>query len=317
MVERAITRADVDGNRVEPWSPSARWSASSVETLSVRSGFDLVLSRISDNTCPFHFEEPDDVFGLGFHLKGGAAFDMEGECFETRPLDVWAGAAPRGALSTFSLPATGFHTVSLRFAPDAIGDLLGQCGAQGGLLHEMALIAGSQVSVSRLAPLDAEAAQLVGAMFTTPYMGAARTLFLESCALGLLAAQIDAAARPYVAARDLAERLQMQQARTWLDEHLDDPPSIIALARIVGVNDFKLKRSFKAAFGTTVFGYVRQRRMERAAAHLHEGRSVAASAEAAGYVCPRCFADAFRRHFGLLPSEVTRAALAEVPARHG
>lgn len=304
-------------NRTVSWSPTARWSGSSVETLPVRSGFDLVLSRIDGDTCPFHFEEPDDVFGLGFHLKGGATFDMEGERFETRPLDVWAGAAPRGSSSTFSLPTTGFHTVSLRFAPDAIGDLLGQYGAQGGLLHEMAHIASSQVSVSRLAPLDATAAQLVGAMFTTPYKGAARTLFLESCALGLLAAQIDAAAHPYIPARDLAERRQMEQARTCLDHHLDDPPSIIALARIVGVNDFKLKRSFKSAFGTTVFGYVRQRRMERAATHLHEGRSVAASAEAAGYICPRCFADAFRRHFGILPSEVRHAALAEVPARHG
>lgn len=317
MVLQTQTGSKALADRELSWLPNASWSASSVETLSVRSGFDLVLSQVNEGTCPFHFEEPDDVFGLGFHLKGGARFDMEGECFETRPLDVWAGAAPRGSSSTFTLPGEGFHTVSLRFAPDVIGDLLEQYGAQGGLLHEMARITDSQASVSHLAPLDASAAQLVRAMFTTPYIGAARTLFLESCALALLAAQIDAEARPNASSRDLAERRQMQQARTWIDEHLDDPPSIIALARIVGVNDFKLKRSFKAAYGTTVFGYVRQRRMERAAAHLHEGRSVTSSAEAAGYVCPRCFADAFRRHFGMLPSEVTRAVLAEVPARHG
>lgn len=299
------------------WSPTARWASSSVETLALRDGLDLVLSRVEGDGCPFHFEEPDDVFGIGFHLKGGAAFDMEGERFSTRPLDVWAGATPRGSSSTFRLPESGFHTVSLRFAPDAIRELLAQHGQHGDLLDEMARLSSSQVAVSRLAPLNAGAAQIVDAMFATPYTGAARTLFLESCALGLLAVQIDAAAKVAAPPRDLADARHMHEARGWLDANLDDPPSIIELARIVGVNDFKLKRSFKAAFGTTVFGYVRQRRMERAAVHLHGGLSVADASQAAGYVCPRCFADAFRRHYGMLPSEVTRAALANAPAYNG
>jgi AraC family transcriptional regulator, transcriptional activator of the genes for pyochelin and ferripyochelin receptors len=299
------------------WSPSARWASSSVETLRLRDGFDLVLSRIEGDSCPFHFEEPADVFGIGFHLKGGAAFDMGNQGFATRPFDVWAGATPRGSTSTFRLPEHGFHTVSLRFAPDAIRDLLAQHGQGGGLLDEMARIAPSQVSVSRLTPLDAAAARIIDAMFSTPYSGGARILFLESCALGLLAAQIDAASHRAPLPSDIADHQQMHRARAWLDDHLHNPPSIIELARIVGVNDFKLKRSFKAAFGVTIFGYVRQRRMERAAAHLHDGLSVADAADAAGYVCPRCFADAFRRHYGVLPSEVTRAALANAPAHSG
>jgi len=299
---------------VAVWSPNKRWSSSSVETLALRDGLDLVLSRIDTAPCPFRFEEPSDVFGVGFHLRGGAAFDMEGERFETRPLDIWAGAAPRGSTSTFRLPERGFLTVSLRFAPDAMRDLLDRHGQVGGLFDEMARLASSHVSVSRLAPQDAATAQLIHAMFTTPYCGAARTLFLESCALGLLATQIDAATCAAAPSRDTGDERRMHKARAWLEAHLADPPSIIELARIVGVNDFKLKRSFKAAFGVTIFGYVRQRRLERAAAHLHGGLSVADAADAAGYICPRCFADAFRRHFGMLPHEITRAALANTPA---
>jgi AraC family transcriptional regulator, transcriptional activator of the genes for pyochelin and ferripyochelin receptors len=60
---------------------------------------------------------------------------------------------------------------------------------------------------------------------------------------------------------------------------------------------------------------VRQRRMERAAAQLHAGSSVSRAASAAGYACPRCFADAFRRHFGTVPSAMTRAASGQAPAR--
>lgn len=309
--------AEHPGDILRKWLPSTQSASSTVETLPLREGLDLVLSQVVGSDCPFHFEEPADVFGIGFHLRGGAAFDMEGEGFDTKPLDVWAGTAPCSSASTFSLPERGFQTVSLRFAPDAVRDLLARHGQSGGVLDEMAGSAHARVAISRLAPLDAAAARMVGAMFLTPYTGAARTLFLESCALALLAAQIDAAAQVAVPAQELADARHMRAARAWLDAHLDEPPSIIELARIVGINDFKLKRSFKAAFGTTIFGYVRQRRMERAAAHLHGGLSVADAADAAGYVCPRCFADAFRRHYGVLPSAVTRAALADAPAAIG
>ena len=288
-----------------------------METVALRVGLDLVLSRIDAATCPFHFEEPDDIFGIGLHLKGGSAFEMEGERFKTRPLDVWAGAAPRGSSSTFSLPKHGFHTVSLRFSPDAIRDLLERHGQQGSVLDNMARMASEHVSVARLAPLDTVSARLVDAMFAAPYIGAARTLFLESCALALLAAQIDAHSRIALPMPAAADNARMQEARACLDARLDDPPSIIELARLMGINDFKLKRSFKAAFGTTVFGYVRQRRMERAASQLHAGLAVANAAHDAGYACPRCFADAFRRHYGMLPSEMARTPLVIAPACYG
>lgn len=298
------------------WAPNARSASGSVETLRIRDGVDLVLSRIAPTeACDYHFVEPEDVFGIGFHLKGGARFDMEGEVFATRPLDVWAGAAPRGARSTFRLPAAGFQTVSVRFAPEAVRELVDRLG-RGGLLDDMVRMSEQAVATARLAPLNADAARTVAAMFTCPYTGAARTLFLESCALALIAAQLEAASRTRPGPRARADARRMSQARAWLDAHLDAPPSIVELARIVGINDFKLKQAFKAAFGTTVFGYVRQRRMERAAAHLHGGMSVSAAAAAAGYDCPRCFADAFRRHFGILPSEVSRAALQNSRAPH-
>lgn len=303
-------------NGFSRWPASGRWKRSSVETLNLHPGFKLILSRLDDGG-QFEFEELDDVFGIGFHLRGGANFDMDGHTFETQALDVWAGTAPRGSASTFSLPTHGFHTVSLRFEPGAIRGLLDRHGyPAGGVLDEMARTAQSRVSTSRLSHLDPATAQLITAMFATPYTGAARTLFLESCALGLLASQIDATARQSSSPRELADDRLMEEARAWLDHHLDSPPSILELARIIGINDFKLKRGFKARFGTTIFGYVRQRRMERAAVHLHAGLSVTAAAESVGYACPRCFADAFRRHFGVLPSELTRAAMTQTPARY-
>lgn len=300
--------------------PSLAWNdrvgSDRVETLRLRPGMTLLLSDIPDPPeCALHHQEAQDMFGIGFHLRGGSTFDMSDGSFSTKALDVWVAAAPRGAPSSFRLPGAGFRTISLQLDPQLASEWFGGVGERGKTLASMAAQASSQVGIAQLAPLTSEGVRLAESMFTTAYSGAARTLFLESCALGLLAAQFDALEAPARAGVTGGEARQMAQARAYLDAHLDDPPTLVALARVAGVNDFKLKRAFRECFGTTVFGYVRQRRMERAATHLAEGLSVGSAAQLAGYECPRCFADAYRRHFAVLPSETLRSAKA--PARHG
>ncbi len=303
------------------WSPARSADGEQVETLVLRDRVALVLSQIETGQMRhFHYIEPEDMFGIGFHLRGGSHFDVERSQFSTQPHDVWAGAAPRGAASSFALPEHGFRTVSLRFSPDAIQDLLQRHGQKAGPLTDMARLATQDVAMTRLGSLDARSSQLVEAMFSPPYVGAARTLFLESCALGLLASQINAFSYGGSGAGGLVDRglrEKMLAAREHLDGHFVDPPTIGSLARIAGTNEFSLKRGFKEAFGLTVFGYVTQRRMQLAADELHAGRSVQDTARAAGYACPRSFADAFRRHFGVLPSSVLRRLRSETPDYRG
>lgn len=291
-----------------------------METLALRGRISLVLSHIeTGRRSEFRYVEPEDMLGLGFHLEGGSRFEIDRCRFETRPLDIWAGAAPRSAASTFMLPEHGFRTVSLRFSPESIQDLLQRHGHETGLLAEMARCASEEVAVVRLGSIDTRTSQLVESMFSTPYLGAARALFLESCALGLLATQIDATSRGAEEAigdldRDLMKKLLA--AREHLDSHFTDPPTISSLARLVATNEFSLKRGFKRAFGQTIFGYVRKRRMQVAAAELQDGRSVQEAAREAGYACRRSFADAFRRHFGMLPSSVSRRRAPKAPDHH-
>ncbi len=284
-----------------------------VESIAIRDGMVLLLSRFEPGAGrTFRHVETQDVFGIGFHLRGGARFDMDAMGFSTRPFDVWAGTGPRCSMSRFTFPEQGFRTLSLRFTPEAACALLQAQGASDSVLMEVARAASEQVVARRLAPLDPVAAQLAEAMFAAPLAGSARRLFLESCAYALLATQLDAVrddADGLATRRHADVRRGLWRARSLLEQGLDDPPSIAELARRVGVNEFTLKRDFKRLFGTTIFGYVRQRRMERAAVDLRAGMSVAQVAAAVGYECPRCFADAFRRHHGILPSAMTRRSL--------
>lgn len=206
------------------WRMCSNDGASRTETLLLREGLTMVLSDIAPGEeCAYHFVEPDDVFGIGFHLKGGSRFDMDGTQFDTRPLEVHAGAAPRSSGSTFVLPPHGFRTVSLRFSLETAQDMIVRHGLAATPMARMIELAGEAVSARRLSSLDAAGVAMVEAMFANPYAGAGRTLYLESCAIGLLAGQIELLA----AAKDQSavERDRgIVEVRDYLDSHLDDPP---------------------------------------------------------------------------------------------
>ncbi|MCU0758032.1 MAG: AraC family transcriptional regulator [Steroidobacteraceae bacterium] len=302
------------------WQPNIETTREHVETWQLREGISLVLSALDlEEPLEFSYAEPHDVFGIGFHLKGGSRFALEGSVFDTQPLDVWAGTAPRCSTSRFRLSVSGFRTVALRFTPQALQHLLDGRTPASGCIVDLARRAQHDAAVARLPSLDMAGARMVASMFSTPYTGTARTLFLESCALALLATQVDSATherRTDQGRYRLSHRKKLEAAREHLDARLLDPPTIATLARSVGTNEFFLKREFKRAFGVTIFGYVRARCMERAIAELLAGCPVEQAARAAGYGCTRSFAIAFRRHTGVLPSTVRRRFRSDPPAQY-
>ena len=83
---------------------------------------------------------------------------------------------------------------------------------------------------------------------------------------------------------------------------IDNPPSVLALSHRVGLSDRKLKQGFRELFGTTVFGYLRDCRMEQARSLLrHSHTTVAKVAAQVGYRNPEAFSTAFRRKFSVSP----------------
>jgi len=78
--------------------------------------------------------------------------------------------------------------------------------------------------------------------------------------------------------------------------------SLADLSRRVHLNEFKLKRGFRLLWGTTVFSYLREQRLQCAEALLRDpDNSVIEVANAVGYSNPSHFARAFNQRFGRLP----------------
>ncbi len=303
--------ADFDLSGARNWQHSARSDGQAVETVELRSGASLILSEFEAGEARvFRFTEPEDMFGFGFHLQDGARFCFDGFDFATRALDVWVCAAPRGAPSQFVLPAKGFRTVSIRFDPEVAEEYFDEGLALPAQARDILKCARTRTGAARVARMEPAAAARLQSMFTTSYGGAARRLYLQSCALDLLADQIGSLVRQESDSGALQphHRERVVAARDYLDRHFRDPPTIPELAKIVGTNEFTLKRAFKAAFGVTLFGYVLKRRMEHAELLLLQGTTVAGAAEEVGYDCPRSFSAAFRRQLGKTPSAVRRAA---------
>ena len=83
-----------------------------------------------------------------------------------------------------------------------------------------------------------------------------------------------------------------------------DPPSLNNLASMVGTNECTLKSAFKQEFGTTVFQYLFDYRMNLAVQYLLDSQmSIAEIGVFLGYNYQSHFCTAFQRKYGMSPTE--------------
>jgi AraC-like DNA-binding protein len=87
----------------------------------------------------------------------------------------------------------------------------------------------------------------------------------------------------------------------------DSPPSIVELARELSMNATKLQKGFKKIFGKSIYACHRDACLERAAIMLLDtGKSIFEVAISAGYSGSGNFCNAFKKHYGVSPSQYRR-----------
>jgi len=95
---------------------------------------------------------------------------------------------------------------------------------------------------------------------------------------------------------------RIHEARDFLILHSADPPTLQEIALAAGINSNKLKYGFKQIFGTTVFGFIRNLRLEQARVLLQGGNvSVTEVTLQVGYGSLSHFARLFKQTYGLSP----------------
>lgn len=136
-----------------------------------------------------------------------------------------------------------------------------------------------------------------------------RKLFLEAKVMELLLLQLNQMQQCEFcfAHADASKKVidKMYLARDIILGKLNKPLSLSDLAKMVSTNECTLKKEFKNVFGTTVFGYIRNTKMERAKNMLlYENLSVSEISEIVGYKNPQHFTTAFKKQFGVSPSKI-------------
>lgn len=109
----------------------------------------------------------------------------------------------------------------------------------------------------------------------------------------------------------LEDREKIIKAREILLAHIGDPITIKELSRKAAINECYLKKGFKVMFGTTIFDFYQDQRMEHARYLLYEkGLSVSEVSASLGYSSISHFSTAFKKHTGLKPCDLLS------PVRH-
>lgn len=99
----------------------------------------------------------------------------------------------------------------------------------------------------------------------------------------------------------------ISEARRILESDIEKPPSIRDLARLVGVNESKLMFGFKQLYNQTIHEFIQTLRMTRAKELLTTtDLSITQIAFEVGYEFSSNFTTAFKRHFGVTPSNARR-----------
>lgn len=144
-----------------------------------------------------------------------------------------------------------------------------------------------------------------------PFKGTIKKIYLENKVTELLILQIEQRNAMYHTERagsfKKSDIDKFHYARELIEKNMQQPCSLIKLAELTGLNDFKLKKGFKDLFGNTVFGYLNDLRMDRAHQLLKDNNlSISEIAYQIGYKHPQHFTSAFKKKFGYLPSELKK-----------
>ncbi|NRB46546.1 MAG: helix-turn-helix transcriptional regulator [Saprospiraceae bacterium] len=149
--------------------------------------------------------------------------------------------------------------------------------------------------------------QLISEIIHCDFTEPLRSLFLQAKSIELLVLQADLYAkkleRAYI--RRDQDKKKLFDARDILSQRLDGPPTISALSRMVGMNEYKLKKGFKELFDTTIFGFIHQHRMQKARQLLLDtSMSAKEIAYETGYSSPQHFSRAFKKEFNTTPNRM-------------
>jgi AraC-like DNA-binding protein len=276
-------------------------------SIELRDGLNLAIHCYQQfDDLAIYFSEPSDCVRMGFHLSGFHRDEL-----------AEVGTGEYALSGQGIVPKSVFHASAIAPVQEIV--CLVSITELQAFFGELPLALKPLVDLSDQCPFAqtyriTPAIQVVlQQILRCPYHGLLKRRYLETKAWELLLLGVEpllAESQPHPQPGKklkLDEIDRIHAARKILLERLENPPSLMELARMVGLNDRALKQGFRACFGTTAFNYLHHYRLEQAQQLLATGNlRVEAVSQQVGFSNRSYFAEAFRKKFGVNPGDYAR-----------
>ncbi len=165
-------------------------------------------------------------------------------------------------------------------------------------------------------PIHPEVSVIFYQIFNHPFSNAQQKLYLQGKVMEIISYFImktEVKSELEIQCPFVNDHLEMEKIKASRDivvGDLQQPPSIRDLARAVGTNEYKLKIGFKSMYGTTVYAYLSEYRMQKARQLLEiKGMNIKEIAYRIGYANPSHFIAAYKKKFGITPKKQLKHAV--------
>jgi AraC-like DNA-binding protein len=160
-------------------------------------------------------------------------------------------------------------------------------------------------------PISFAMHQCINDIMNSRFTGGLKLLFLQSKCVELLALQAqmyeDTAGKASLVCKSVIDKDRIHFAKDYLLQNAIQPPSLAQLAKVAGINEFKLKKGFKEVFNNTVFGYLADFKLNQAREILITGNvPIKDLADQLGFSSVQHFNNAFRKKFGVPPGKAKK-----------
>lgn len=256
-----------------------------------------------------HGHIPANNLILGCVLRGSGVLEAEGNADQR-----WREPGQAYAVSLSSRPVRydidaqqDFASVAVMLTPTALEGLAGNDAVPP--MFERAILKDRE-KLSSFRTADPQVRRVAQELFNPAFRGRMARLYRESKVLELLALHLSlfGADEPRRQALTSLEVLKVREAHEVLLADLGAPPDLHGLAAAVGLRSKRLNEGFRLLYGTTVFDYLLDARMEAARRALDEGLNAPLKQLAwqLGYRQLPNFINAFRRRYGVAPGAYRR-----------
>ncbi|ACB01136.1 MULTISPECIES: AraC family transcriptional regulator [Cyanophyceae] len=305
MQEAAVLQHSINSNFEKSWQYSFQLGHGIEKEIWINPHISLSITNYrSKNALVLKLPERKHCLEFCFYLQGSCQISSLGEIKAGESFVFSGGIAPQDCLQHPEREKR--LIISIHMGVDYFNRLISPfLSTKNSIAYRLSSPTEDWVYRKSL-PINPIIQLVLQQILNCQYQGVTKQLYLEGKILELISLQIDQLDQTH---RKSSPKLPnkdidcIYEASEILLQRLSTPPSLTELAKLVGINDRKLKQGFREVFGTTVFGYLRDRRLEQAQELLLSGQmQVKDAAKTVGYASPTSFNTAFRKKFGIAPS---------------